>query len=110
MAQRTFIELIDDLDGSEATETVTFTLDGTTYEIDLNDENAGNLRQAMERFVSAARRVSSSRPRRSDRGRASSSAKGSTTEVREWARANGYVVSDRGRVPAEVQKAYDAAS
>lgn len=109
MAQRTFIELVDDLDGTEATETVTFQLDGVTYEIDLNEQNAAALRQDVEPYTVAARRVSSTRGR-SGRRRGSSVPKSNTAEVREWARANGYTVSDRGRVPAEVQDAYDAAS
>lgn len=107
MAQKVQIILEDDLDGSEASETVTFALDGTTYEIDLNDANAAKLRDALAVYVGHARKVTTSR-----RGsRRSSTANGgpSPKEVREWARSNGYTVPDRGRIPADVRSAYDAA-
>lgn len=107
MAQRVKIELIDDLDNSaEATETVTFGLDGVTYEIDLNDANAAALRDALAVYVGAGRRVAGSR-----RGRRSAApASGpSSSDVRDWARGQGYEVSDRGRIPAEIRKAYDDA-
>ncbi|GGO78333.1 histone-like nucleoid-structuring protein Lsr2 [Nocardioides deserti] len=115
MAQKIHIVLEDDLDGSEATETVSFGLDGTSYEIDLNDQNAAALRESLATYVGHARKVSGARRgggRRSG-GSSSSSANGSggptAKEVREWARENGYEVPDRGRVSAEVREAYDAA-
>ncbi|MDN4159733.1 histone-like nucleoid-structuring protein Lsr2 [Nocardioides abyssi] len=115
MAQKIHIVLEDDLDGSEATETVSFGLDGTSYEIDLNDENASALRESLATYVGHARKVSGARRgggRRSSGG-SSTSANGSggptAKEVREWARENGYEVPDRGRVSAEVREAYDAA-
>jgi len=106
MAQRVNIILVDDIDGSDATETVTFGLDGTSYEIDLNDSNAAALREALSGYVGHARKVSGGR-----RGRrtSSSSSSGNTKAVRDWARANGYEVSDRGRISADIQQAYDAA-
>ena len=64
MAREVIEKLIDDLDGSEATETVTFGLDGTTYEIDLNKKNAAALRKALEPYVKAARKGSSAGGRR----------------------------------------------
>jgi hypothetical protein len=108
MAQKVNIVLVDDLDGSEANETVSFGLDGTTYEIDLSEKNAGGLREALAPYVAGARKTAGGR-----RGR-----KGSTTSnlgpsprlVRDWARSNGYEVSDRGRVPADVIAAYEAAN
>jgi hypothetical protein len=106
MAQKVHIVLVDDLDGSDATETVSFGLDGTSYEIDLNDKNATALRDALSGYVGHARKVGSSTRRR--RSAAASSGPGAS-EIREWARGNGMTVSDRGRVSAEVRQAYDAA-
>jgi hypothetical protein len=106
MAQRVHIVLEDDLDGSTADETVTFGLDGATYEIDLSKKNAAKLRDALAGYVGAARRVASRGGRRG-RGRAAGGP--SASQVREWAREQGYEVSDRGRVPADVRTAYDSA-
>lgn len=107
MAQKVNIVLVDDIDGSEASETVTFGLDGVAYEIDLNDGNAAALREALSGYIGHARKVSSGsrRPTR----RPSAGAASNTKEVRDWARANGYEVSERGRVSAEIKAAYDAA-
>lgn len=113
MAQRVNIVLVDDIDGKDADETVTFGLDGVTYEIDLSTANATKLRDAIAPYVGHARRAGGSASRRSS-GRRSSSRRGSDSgpsarEVREWARSNGYNLSDRGRVSSEVRAAYDAA-
>jgi|SRR5690242_12599664 hypothetical protein len=109
MAQRVNIVLEDDLDGSEADETVSFALDGTTYEIDLSAANAAKLRDALAPYVGHARRASGRRaPARSTSSR-SGGAKRDLADVREWARANGHQVSDRGRISAEIQAAYDKA-
>ncbi|HEU5036958.1 MAG TPA: Lsr2 family protein [Nocardioides sp.] len=110
MAQKVNIVLVDDIDGSEATETVSFGLDGTTYEIDLNDANAAALRDALATYVGHGRKVGNA-PRR---GRRSSSAAAATNgpsakEIRDWARENGFDVPDRGRVSADVREAYDKA-
>ena len=115
MAQRVNIILVDDIDGKDADETVTFALDGVSYEIDLSAANAGKLRDALAPYVGHARRAGGSSSRRSSGRRSSSrrSANGTTgpsaREVREWARSNGYNLSDRGRVSSEVRAAYDAA-
>ena len=110
MAQKVNIVLVDDIDGSEATETVSFGLDGTSYEIDLNDTNAAGLREALSTYVGHARKVSgSSRGGRKSRSTTSTSSGPSARELRDWARSNGFEVSDRGRVPAEVREAFDAA-
>lgn len=112
MAQRVQVVLEDDVDGGEASETVLFGLDGVNYEIDLNDDNASKLRDALATWVGHARR---SGGRKSSGGGRKASSSGSSakrsdlSEVREWARANGYEVSDRGRVSAQVQEAYDKA-
>ena len=110
MAQKVHIVLVDDLDGSEATESVSFGLDGTSYEIDLNDANAARLRDALAEFVGHARKVGSA-SRRGRRSSSSAAAAGgpSAREIRDWARSNGYDVPDRGRVSAEVREAFDAA-
>jgi hypothetical protein len=116
MARRIVHQLVDDLDGTVldvgSGETVLFSLDGVAYEIDLTDDNAAALREAFAPYVAAARSISSARavsggggaPRKRRRtGQQDFSA------VREWAKQNGYKVSERGRVPASVLEAYEAA-
>ncbi len=115
MAQRVNIVLVDDIDGKDADETVTFGLDGATYEIDLTSANAAKLRDALAPYIGHARKAGSSSSRRSSGRRSStrrsSSADGgpSAREIREWGRANGYNLPDRGRVSADVRAAYEAA-
>jgi hypothetical protein len=111
MAQKVHIVLEDDIDGTEATETVSFGLDGTNYEIDLNDDNAARLRDALATYVGHGRKVSGAR-RGGGRRAAAASANGSgasAKEIREWARENGHDVPERGRIPADVREAYDSA-
>ncbi|PPF34395.1 Lsr2 family protein [Rathayibacter sp. AY1A3] len=109
MAQK--LTLIDDLDGTPIEDggTVRFSIDGANYEIDLSMSNAEKLNDALEKYVSAGRRV---------RGGAGSAAAPSGKKsdpqrlklIREWAGENGYEVSGRGRIPSEVLDAYDAAN
>jgi hypothetical protein len=106
MAQRVNIVLVDDIDGGEADETVTFGLDGSAYEIDLSSKNAAKFRDALASYVGHARKVGG---RRGGRRAAASGNGPSAREIREWARANGWNLSDRGRVAAEVRQAYEAA-
>jgi hypothetical protein len=101
VAQKVQTLFIDDLDGSAADGTVRFGLDGTEYEIDLNTEHAQAIRDALARYVSAARRVGSNARRPARNGR-KALASGMNPEVREWAKAQGIEVKDRGRVPAEL--------
>lgn len=107
MAQRTVIELVDDVDGTAIKqgegETVIFGLDNLEYEIDVSKANADKLRQALSPYVQAARKTGGRRGRsaRAARDRDQISA------IRQWARQNGYKVSDRGRIPGEVQQAYN---
>jgi hypothetical protein len=108
MAQKVNIVLVDDLDGTEATETVSFGLDGTAYEIDLNDANAAALREALSGYVGHARKVSGG-SRRTRRSSSAASSSSNTKDVREWAKGQGMEVSERGRISADVQQAYDAA-
>ncbi|NYF98835.1 histone-like nucleoid-structuring protein Lsr2 [Janibacter cremeus] len=107
MAQRVEIILEDDIDGGDATETVTFGLDGVTYEIDLNDSNAAALRDALAGYVGAGRRVAG---RRSSGSSSSRSNSGELAKIRQWARSNGYDVSDRGRISKKVREAYAKAN
>ncbi|QPL05291.1 MULTISPECIES: histone-like nucleoid-structuring protein Lsr2 [Actinomyces] len=107
MAQKTQIILVDDVDGSEATQTITFALDGVSYEIDLNDEHAAALRESIEEWSSKARRIAGRRTPGTRRRRSSSA--GETQRIREWARERGMEVSDRGRISAEIRAAYEKA-
>lgn len=117
MAQQKRVELVDDLDGSTAKETVRFGVDGATYEIDLSETNAAELRENMTEFVEHARRLGRRKPaaagtRKTSIPTASLTAREErerTRAIRTWARAAGYEVSDRGRIPATVIDAYDRA-
>ena len=115
MARKVQVILSDDLDENlPADETVSFSLDGTSYEIDLAEKNAKEMRDVFSRYVSAARKVG--------RGGRTSGGSGGRTRgsggrmdreqagaIRDWARKNGHNVSDRGRIPASVVDAYEAA-
>ncbi len=118
MATLTTVSLVDDLDGSEAAESVSFALDGVSYEIDLSEDNAEKLRDALAGYVAGARRVDGSRrstraktakPARAARGSRTAPDREQTAAIREWARANGYEVSERGRLSANVLAAFEAA-
>ena len=110
MAQKIQTLFIDDLDGSAAEGTIRFGLDGTEYEIDLNEEHAKALRDALTRYVDAARRPNGAARRPARTGRRTPASGLNTTEVREWARAQGIEVKDRGRVPAELVVKFKAAT
>ncbi|TDE94245.1 Lsr2 family protein [Occultella glacieicola] len=107
MAQKVRVLLIDDLDGSDAVETVTFALDGVTYEIDLNESNAAGIRESFASWIGHARRSGGRRSTGTAR-RSSGTSRGASDagKIREWARENGFQVSDRGRVSAEIREAY----
>jgi len=120
MARRIVHQLVDDLDGTVLEvgdgETVLFSLDGIAYEIDLTDENAAAFRDAVAPYVSAGRRVSARSgasaaraPRGSGSGQRRRSGQRDYAPVRAWAADNGYELSERGRIPAAVLEAYDAA-
>ena len=106
MAQKVHITLEDDLNGGDATETVAFGLDGRSYEIDLNAKNASALRDGLAKYVAVARRSGSSGKvaarRRTQMGT-------SAREIRDWARSQGQKVPDRGRIPADIREAFEAA-
>jgi hypothetical protein len=107
MAQKTLVILEDDLDGGAAEETVSFSLDGVAYEIDLSAKNAGKLRDALAAYVGSARRVGG----RAARGKPKVARNGNarTSDIREWARTTGLDVSERGRIPATIVEAYEKA-
>ena len=116
MARKVQVILSDDLDDSiSADETVSFALDGTTYEIDLSEKNANEMRDVLGKYVTAARKVSSRGTRASGAGRSRATGGGGRMDreqagaIREWARKNGHEVSDRGRIPASVVEAFEAA-
>src|SRR5690348_2214210 len=104
MAQQVQVLLVDDIDGGKAVETVSFALDGVQYEIDLSTKNAAKLRDALSSWVGHARRAGGRRS--AGRARASRSGGGDLTAMRERGRKNGFTVSDRGRLSAELQAAY----
>ncbi len=113
MAQRVNVVLVDDIDGSDAVETVGFALDGVDYEIDLSDEHASELREAISLYVGHARRTGGRRKsgrRVAANGNADGGGSASAAEIRAWARDNGWDVPERGRVSAEVREAYAAAN
>jgi Lsr2 len=112
MAQKVQTLFIDDIDGGEADGTIRFGLDGSEYEIDLSAKHSEELRSALGKYVSHSRRLGGT-ARRGARtagrtGRAAGPAV-NTTEIRNWARENGYDIKDRGRVPADVVAKYQAA-
>ena len=105
MARKTQVILTDDIDGSEANGTVSFALDGVAYEIDLNEDNAQQMREQLDEWTGKARRVGGRRiPGTRSAGSSSDAGK-----IRAWANENGYEVSERGRIPKEIRDAYDAA-
>jgi hypothetical protein len=116
MTERTVVHWIDDLDGSEAQETVAFGLDRIGYELDLSQENAAALREELAVYIAHARRQARSTRRGGARSRGPTAGArrgpGTTRSpdqsaaIREWARRHGYTVADRGRIPREVTEAY----
>jgi hypothetical protein len=119
LAQNTVVVVVDDLDGQSLPEdnrqTVRWGLDGQTYELDLSDEHAAELRSALQRYIVAGRRVGrESRARLAGGGTrprppAGAGQRRDTAAIREWARSHGHQISDRGRIPADVLEAYAAA-
>jgi hypothetical protein len=104
MAQKVQVILIDDIDGSRADETVTFSLDGANYEIDLTSRRAAELRAALAPWIASARRANARPTRAARRG------SGDVQAIRAWARSHGHAVNERGRISAELRAAYEAAN
>lgn len=106
MAQKVQVTMTDDLNPDvEATQTIAFSLDGTAYEIDLGDENAASMRDALALYVGAARRVQGAARRTPAAPRTGPDPK----EVRAWALKQKIEVPERGRLPREVIEKYEAA-
>lgn len=101
MAKRTITMLVDDLDGSEAAETISFSLDGVSYEIDVNESHAAKLRDDFATWTAHAKRVGGRK-----RTAAAGGGKEDLEAIRNWARENGFQVADRGRISAKVKEAY----
>ncbi|MGV9362039.1 histone-like nucleoid-structuring protein Lsr2 [Amycolatopsis sp. NPDC003731] len=110
MAQKVLVEMLDDLDGSPATHTIPFGLDGISYEIDLSDDNAAALRDELARFIAAGRKIGGRKVRvATGQSTASTTDRERSRAIRAWASENGYEVSERGRLSAEIVTAYDEA-
>ena len=115
MAQKVLVQLVDDLDGSTSDDisTVTFGLDGVTYEIDLTADNADSLRDSLADFVANAQRIGGRVKRGGSpaavAGTGTARSKEQTQAIRAWAKKNGHDVSDRGRIPTAVVEAFEAA-
>ena len=121
MARTTIVRLTDDIDGSEAQQTVEFSYKGKSYSLDLNDKNASELDDTFAPYIAAAQKSGGAqRPARSRRSRtgesrprSSGSVKTSSPDpkaVRAWAEAHGVQVSGRGRIPTSVIEQYQAAN
>jgi nucleoid-associated protein Lsr2 len=113
MAKTVVTQITDDLDGSNGAETISFGYRGTTYEIDLGRKNANAFDKLMKPYLDAARKVAAARSGRrgSSNGRRGNRSRPANelAAIREWARAQGYSVSDRGRISANIMDAYNAA-
>lgn len=108
MAQKVQYLLIDDLDGSNADETIYFGFEKVNYEIDLSAENAQRFRELLEPYIKAARKVGRQARGATPKGRTAGQ-KFDLVAVRAWARSQGHEVSDRGRVPTAILEAYERA-
>ena len=113
MVAKHIVQLIDDIDASEAAETIVFAIDGATYEIDLSAEHAAQLRDALAVYVANARRAPSRGERSGSSSRRSSSApridREQISAIREWARSNGHSIGSKGRIPGHIVEAYHSA-
>lgn len=109
MAQRVQVFLIDDLDGSDAEETVTFGLDGSVYEIDLSSANAAKLREVLTPFAEAGRKAPVRQARGGKRRSRATASRERSSEIRAWAKANGKPINERGRIPQSIMDEYEAA-
>jgi hypothetical protein len=111
MAQQVLVQLVDDLDGTASSDvsTVSFSLDGVTYEIDLSEANAERLRGSLSQYVESARRVGGRLKRGGKPGQNGSGSSQEAGLIRAWANENGYGLSGRGRIPSNVVEAYKEA-
>jgi hypothetical protein len=111
MAQQVLVQLVDDLDGTASSDvsTVSFSLDGVTYEIDLSEANAERLRGSLAQYVESARRVGGRLKRGAKAGQNGSGSSQEAGLIRAWANENGFGLSGRGRIPSHVVAAYKEA-
>ncbi|MEC4903392.1 Lsr2 family protein [Mycobacteroides chelonae] len=114
MAKKVTVTLVDDIDGeAPADESIEFAIDGTTYKIDLSSKNAEKLRDQFSVWVEHARKVSGRRHGRASLGsnrKPASIDREQSAAIRKWASKNGRAISSRGRIPAEVIDAFNAAN
>lgn len=109
MAKQTTVTVTDDLDGSANAKEVTFSLNGESWTIDLSAKNRTALEKALKPYIAKATKQGRPRPVTSSRRAVGRGARRDLAQVREWAKSSGLQVSDRGRISAAVQQAYDAA-
>ena len=106
VATKVTVELEDDLDGGPAAETLRFEIDGSQYEMDLNEKNARAFRKQFAPYIEHARRAGRGQRRRSRR---TASSRHHSGDIRAWAKDQGIPLSARGRIPASVVEQYEAA-
>ncbi len=110
MTRRVQVHLLDDIDGSQADETLKFGLDGTLYEIDLSSKHANKFRSALAQYIAKSRRIGRGGVVPSGRGRGSGGTVRTDREqnqaIRDWAKSKGFDISDRGRIPANIIEQY----
>lgn len=112
MAQHFQVRYVDDIDGTdlgETANTISFAFGGKEYSIDLSDENADAFRATVAPYIEAGSRVTRNKAKAARKANVRGSS-GGTKAVRDWARAQGYDVSDRGRIPVDIMDAYVAAN
>jgi hypothetical protein len=109
MVQKVSVILIDDMNGGEADETVEFGLDGISYEIDLSHGSSRELRDLLKPYIGNGRKVTGT-ARRISRSRTAGSDEARNKDIRAWAKAQGFKVNERGRVPADIVAKYEAAN
>jgi hypothetical protein len=107
LARKIHVQLIDDISGEDAEETIRFSIDGANFEIDLSADNAADLRDTLKAYAAKGRRLRSPSGTRS--GRSSATGREETQTIRNWAAENGYNPSPRGRISQVIKQAYDAA-
>lgn len=116
MAKQVFIQLVDDLDDKAIPdgtgEQITFAVNGVEYEIDLSDKNAKEFHRKLDYYIEHGSRIGGRRSRKASSSASTGAQKrdpSQTKAIREWANANGYEISARGRIPAEIEEAFSAA-
>lgn len=110
MATKVLTVLIDDIDGSDADRTTSFQIDGTDYEIDLSAENAERLAELLKPYIAAARKVKRRNRQPVRPKQVMKAQESSPSNIREWARSNGYTTTTRGRISTNVLEAHERAT